>query len=314
MAIEGVLNLVFFLIAFRRNELANRCSFYHPFASLKVTFTKLAGLFAVSAVLLLPGLSLAVDVGSVLRIKPEGEILRADFRFLLPAKRSPSAVIVLCPGQNDDGQWLLKDERWKTFARDQNLGVVVPGFASPDADLESGRGYFLAERGSGQMLLKALSAAGWADRPLVLYGFSGGAHFAMSFAAWAPEKVRGFCAYSFGWWTPPPENLRCPALIACGQADASRYGASFAYFQAGRRDGRPWAWVSLDKQDHARSEALDSFVREYFHAVLASSDKDRVIVDNILKQPSDESRERRLTSSVLPSKAVLGPWRILHRP
>jgi len=179
----------------------------------------------------------AAGAENILKLKPAGEIRRADFRCF--SKQRPAAVLVLCPGQNGDGADFLADEKWKTFAKENNLALLVPGFVSDDADLKSGKGYFVASRGSGKMLLEALKQAGWADAPLLLYGFSGGAHFTVSFAAWSPGKVLGFCAYSFGWWVPPPGKLQCPALIACGQFDAVRYGSSFAYFQTGRRQGSP---------------------------------------------------------------------------
>ena len=114
----------------------------------------------------------------------------------------------------------------------------------------------------------AIATTGLGDLPVYLYGFSGGAHFARSFAAWRPERVAGFCAYSFAWWQPPPEELRSPAVIVCGQADGTRYGASQAYFQAGRKQGKPWTWVSLEGLGHEPSGELDEFVRGYFAAVM----------------------------------------------
>jgi len=249
-----------------------------------------------------------------INIKPEGEIRRAEFHCLSFSKRPPSAVLVLCPGQNGDGADFLADEQWKSFAKAHNLALLIPGFVSDDEDLKSGRGYFVASRGSGKMLLEALRKAGWADAPLLLYGFSGGAHFTISFAAWSPGKVLGFCAYSFGWWTPPPENLTCPALIACGQFDAVRYGSSFAYFQAGRRQGKPWAWTSIKGQEHDRCPKLDSFVREYFQSLLVSSTEKQVTVDNVRKSLMKRTACDPLATSVLPSETILESWRSLHHP
>jgi hypothetical protein len=164
------------------------------------------------------------------------------------------------------------------------------------------------------MLLEALKQAGWSDVPLLLYGFSGGAHFTISFAAWSPGKVLGFCAYSFGWWNPPPGNLRCPALIACGQFDAVRYGSSFAYFQAGRRQGSPWTWASIEAQEHDRCPKLDAFVREYFQSLLHSPLEDQVTVDNVRKSLMKRTACDPLTTSVLPSETILESWRALHHP
>lgn len=223
-------------------------------------------------------------------------------------------MLVLCPGQNGDGADLVSDEKWRTFSEANNLAILVPGFVSGDEDLKSGKGYFVASRGSGKLLLEALNKCGWSDVPLLLYGFSGGAHFTISFAAWSPGNVLGLCAYSFGWWSPPPENLRCPALIACGQFDAVRYGSSFGYFQAGRRQGKPWAWASLEAQEHDRCPKLDDFVREYFRSLLHSSIKQQVTVDNVRKSLVKGSTCDPLTTSVLPCEAVLTSWQSLHHP
>ncbi|MFA7235170.1 MAG: hypothetical protein WC076_13785, partial [Terrimicrobiaceae bacterium] len=57
-------------------------------------------LLLVGALLALPPLRAA---DTVKMLKPSGEIRRADFRCLSFSKRPPSAVLVLCPGQNGDG-------------------------------------------------------------------------------------------------------------------------------------------------------------------------------------------------------------------
>ena len=250
----------------------------------------------------------------VLLLRPADEIARAEFRHAKFSNKAPKAVLVLCPGQNGDGAEFLADEKWKAFAKANNLAIMIPGFVSDDEALKSGRGYFVASHGSGKMLIEALKKCGWADVPLLLYGFSGGAHFTTSFAAWSPTKVLGFCAYSFGWWSPPAENLRCPALVACGQFDAARYGSSFSYFQAGRRTGKPWAWASIEAQEHDRCPKLDAFVREYFGSLLHSPVKDQVTVDNVRRTLVKGSACDSLTTSVLPCEAVLASWQSLHHP
>lgn len=250
----------------------------------------------------------------VLKLTPAGDIQRVEFRCLSFSNRPPSAVLVLCPGQNGDGAEFLTGEEWKTFAKTNNLALLIPGFVSGDEELKAGRGYFVASRGSGKMLLEALELAGWSDVPLLLYGFSGGAHFTVSFSAWSPGNVLGFCAYSFGWWSPPPANLQCPAIIACGQFDAARYGSSFAYFQAGRRQGSPWAWASIEGQEHDPCPRLENFVREYFRSLLDPQVGAQVTVDNVRKTLLKGSACDPLTTSVLPCEAVLASWQSLHHP
>lgn len=249
----------------------------------------------------------------VIAFAPDREILESSFRVESFSEK-PRAVLVLCAGQNGDGREFVANAQWRDFCRRSGLALVVPHFVSADADLLAGRGYFRAERGSGACLLRAVEQAGWGELPLLVYGFSGGAHFAMSFAAFAPERVAAFCAYSFAWWSEPPRELNCPALIACGQFDGRRYGASFAYFQDGRRDGKPWAWVSVEGIDHAPSPELEAFVRGFFEAALRARSSDRVAVDNIRETVLEERASEGLTTSILPSEKIFASWREVHHP
>lgn len=215
---------------------------------------------------------------------------------------------------------MLDEEAWRSFARKNHLAMVGLRFVSADEDLSNSRGYFVAERGSGALLEKGLDQAGLGGLPIFIYGFSGGAHFAMSFAAWRPAQLRGFCAYSFSWWSPPPKELTCPALIVCGQNDGTRYGASLAYFQAGRAQGKPWAWVSLEGLGHQSSDELDEFVREYFSAILQEKTKDGradaepVSVNNMTEKLLDNMQVRDVGVSVLPGLEVFPAWKELHHP
>lgn len=250
----------------------------------------------------------------VIRAEGTSEVPRADFKCLSPSTGKPSGVLVLCPGQNGDGEELWTDLKWRAFAEQGHLALIVAAFASPDEELREGRGYFDASRGSGRMLEAILKEAGWEGLPLVLYGFSGGAHFAMTFAAWAPARVSAFCAYSFGWWRRPPEGLLCPAIVACGQLDGTRYGAAFEFFQIGRTMGKPWIWVSIRERNHSPCAELDDFVREFFSAILDANPKFQLVVDNVRKTAVDPRQTDSLTTSVLPSSHLLPEWRRIHQP
>lgn len=231
---------------------------------------------------------------------------------------------------------MVQSAAWREFAAREGLDLVGMRFVSSDEDLKNGRGYFVASRGSGALLEEGLKKAGLEGLPIYLYGFSGGAHFAMSFAAWRPERVAGFCAYSFAWWSPPPPELRCPALIVCGQADGTRYGSSLAYFQAGRKAGKPWTWVSLKDTPHAPNAELDEFVREYFSFVLkagkAASGNGRLgesdlgqglekqpeaastLVDNMTERVVSVGEKEAVATSVLPGSDLWLRWRKVHHP
>jgi predicted esterase len=264
--------------------------------------------------------------------------------------RSPAktkGVLVLCPGQNGSSEGFLREKIWQEFAEREGFALVGFQFVSGDEDLKNGRGYFVASRGSGKLLEEGLAKAGLAELPVFLYGFSGGAHFAMSVAAWRPERVAAFCAYSFAWWKAPPEELKCPALIVCGQEDGTRYGASLAYFQAGRGQGKRWAWVSLEGKAHEPSAELDEFVRRYFSKVVRHNGAERhsqterlprrgegetesklhqssrrddeggkgaVSVDNMTEKIVVGDRANDVGVSVLPSADLLPEWRKLHHP
>jgi len=256
-------------------------------------------------------------------------------------------VLVLCPGQNGSSEELLREKGWRDFADREGLALAGFRFVSADEDLKDGRGYFAASRGSGELLKEGLAKAGLGSVPVFLYGFSGGAHFAMSFAAWRPERVAGFCAYSFAWWAAPPAELKCPALIVCGQEDGTRYGAGLAYFQAGRRQGKPWAWVSLCGLGHEPSGELDEFVRTYFSEILRFTKPERsgdslfrirgtarrareawqrnegnketwqkgtLAADNMTGKIVEGSRANDVGASVLPGAELASKWRKLHHP
>ncbi|MDD4017067.1 MAG: hypothetical protein PHV28_03895 [Kiritimatiellae bacterium] len=103
---------------------------------------------------------------------------------------------------------------------------------------------------------------------LLLYGFSGGAHFAARFAEWKPERVAAWCAYSAGWWDEPKTSDNMPpGIVACGEADG-RLGASLSYFKQGRAAGKPWLWIGVPGNGHSPDGRVEAFVRDYFSAVL----------------------------------------------
>lgn len=227
---------------------------------------------------------------------------------------NPVGALVLCPGQNCSSREQLDLPAWREFARRERLVLVGICFQSADSDLKSGRGYYMAGRGSGTLLEEGLRRAGLEEVPLLLYGFSGGAHFARSFASFRPDRVMAFCAYSFAWSSPPASDLKCPALIVCGEADGTRYGSTVEYFQSGRSMGMPWTWVSLEETSHRPHAGLDDFVRTYFSAILAESPKNEIRVDNMTECVVTNRADNDVATSVLPSEALLEAWKEIHHP
>lgn len=179
-----------------------------------------------------------------------------------------SAVLVLTPGCNGNGEALAASPSWQAFAKERNLALVGVSFASELDDLHNGSGYYYAGNGSGRLLLDALDRLFVRNMSFLLYGFSGGAHFTARFAEWKPERTAAWCAYSAGWWDDPtPSDIMPPGIVVCGEDD-ERLGASLAYFKQGRARGKPWLWIGVPGNGHSPDGRVEAFVRNYFSAIL----------------------------------------------
>jgi hypothetical protein len=226
--------------------------------------------------------------------------------------------LVLCPGFNGNGGDWIKNPVWQEFARQHDLGLAGLSFASDGDLLRKGKGYYYPEQGSGQLLLDGLHQAFDPDVPLLLYGFSGGAHFSSGFVEWKPERVLGWCAYSAEWWeNPSKSNLSPPGIVACGDED-ERYGASLTYFKQGRALGKPWLWISVPKNGHAISPSVEDFVRHYFAALLSAhgSTASGQWVDIDFRTKAEEATIRNQPSLTgwLPDSQLLSEWQTVHQP
>jgi len=235
----------------------------------------------------------------------------AEVSFYQPHDE-PRAILVLCPGENGNGRELIKRAEWRSFAEKEHLLLVGIHFESPHDLLFLGKGYFYAEQGSGNLLLKAIDNVCKKTLPILMYGSSGGAHFVSSFANWHSERVIAWCAYSAGWWEPPHTNVTTNCgIIACGEADGVRYDASLAYFRQGRALGKHWTWVSLMDAGHEWSPALEAFSRFYFAAVVNQQAKG--IWYDVMKKTSCNGYPAHPTLAVwLPNADVAKVWCSLH--
>lgn len=250
-----------------------------------------------------------------IRLNPAPNMTRAELHYIKTVP-NPKAVLVLCPGCNGSGDGLIRSPEWIEFAKKNRLGLVGLSFASEIEAIHDGTGYYYASKGSGEKLLEGIRQIYGRELPLLLYGFSGGAHFTSRFEEWNPEEVLAWCAYSAGWWDTPKVNAASPpGIVACGDAD-SRYGASLIYFKQGRAVGKQWLWVSLPNVAHNGSATLDDFVRQYFSKILSSSKKLPVWVDIDKKTEvlaTDETVHPSLTGW-LPDNKLLDDWRKIHEP
>ncbi len=233
-----------------------------------------------------------------------------------PVTGEETAVLVLAPGMNGDGRFFLGEAAWVDFATEHQLGIIALAFRSAGDNMYNSqrRGYYWPEQGSGDALLDAIRNAYGKDLPILIYGFSGGAHFTSRFTEWVPERVQVWAAYSAQFWdSPVAHETMPPGIVACGEYDGPRWFPSFAYFYEGRMHGKPWTWVSISQTGHARNRAFEQFVRDYFATVL-SGEFSPVYVDvDTLEagdSPGDFLQPELLT--YLPSKSLKPAWLAIH--
>lgn len=251
----------------------------------------------------------------LLKLTPPPGMTRADL-FYRPQSTTPRGVLVLSPGANGSGESYLRSADWIQFAKEHDLGIVGLSFASNGEDLHNGKGYYYAGNGSGKTLLEGIRQIYGRELPLVLYGFSGGAHFSGRFAEWAPEKVLAWCAYSAGWWEEPKvAKVATIGLIACGDEDP-RYGACLMYFKQGRAAGRNWCWLSVPRNGHSPDPAAIRVIRRYLSLCLSSSSREGIYVDVDLETETSAGEAVKMPSLTawLPDRGLFDLWREVHRP
>jgi predicted esterase len=258
-----------------------------------------------------------VQAGEITKqtLLPARGMTRAELYVVQPVD-NPVAVLVLAPGCNGDGKYLACDPSWIDFAKNNRLALVGLSFASTDEDIQTGKGYYYASSGSGTVLLNALDTLFKKPLPLLLYGFSGGAHFTSRFVEWKPERVISWCAYSAGWWDAPHVSTNMPpGIVACGEND-ERLGASLAYFKQGRAAGKPWLWIEVRANGHTQAKEVDAFVKEYFKTCLSqaatpTTDGTWVDIDSLDVLSDDPTKQNNFYSGWLPRKGLFESWRKL---
>ncbi len=234
------------------------------------------------------------------------------------------AILILAPGMNTDGAFFLKEAPWMEFAKRNNLGVIALNYSSSEEDLyQRGKGYYWPEQGSGQALLDEIKRVYGKDLPIILYGFSGGAQFVSRFVDWCPDRIIAWCAYSAQFWDYPKEGTKLTkarGIVACGDQDGLRWQPSFAFYYQGRKDKRPWIWVSISNTGHNRSAKFERFVRQFFDEELAIWRGDKKPADDIYSDISNSDNELLLLSEQpelecpFRSKEILDSWKKIQAP
>lgn len=250
-----------------------------------------------------------------LTMEPSLNMMRAELCYFKPSGK-PRAVLVLAAGWNSRGDGLMGQTEWRVFATKNNLGLVGLSFASERPALLDGTGYYYASKGSGQLLLDGIERIFGEPLPLLLYGFSGGAHFTTRFVEWAPERVLGWCASGAGWYDKPTINPASPpGIISSGDEDLA-YGPAIGYFMQGRLEGKPWLWLPLANTDHIITPQLDSFAREYFSVILNANPKAGAHVDIHLRSLINEDAPKLTPkrTGFLPDRSLFEAWVAAQQP
>ena len=230
-------------------------------------------------------------------------------------KQKAEGILVLLPGYNGNGAKMLLEPKWRNFARENNLILGAFTFVSDPDLLREGGGYYDTAKCSGDAAVDALRRIGGGKLPVFIYGFSGGAHFAANFAESHPRAVRGWCAASFDEKNrakPKIDNVknRPPGIVACGTAD-SRIDSARNYYFKGRKAERKWTWLEVPGLAHARSDAVESFARNYFIALLNRKEKGVWIDTGSRKDISYSSESAQNKMTWLPDAGLADEWRRL---
>lgn len=241
-----------------------------------------------------------------------------DYLDDVPAK-SAKGLLVLAPGFNGNGAQMLAEPAWADFARDRRLVLSALSFVSEPALLEDGGGYYDTTRGSGRIATDALRRIGAGGLPVFLYGFSGGAHFTASFAENFPAHLAGWCAASFAEKKSGAVNAALsaaqapPGIVACGAEDP-RLGKAVSHFHRGRELNRRWTWIEVPGLAHARHPELESFVRDWFAALLAKPRAPGLWVDiGSAEDAAHSATTAKTLLAWLPDAALRERWAAICR-
>lgn len=155
----------------------------------------------------------------------------AEFAIWLPGGiETYRGVLYLGPGYESSSIPFMEETRWQELAREHKLVILTSCMFSRDEEGIAGP-YWMAEHGSGQALLNALSYFAKESKhpeienaPLAMWGHSAGGQFGYAFACWKPERVITFVAIKGGYYLAEASEkvLKMPALWFVGEFDEPR--------------------------------------------------------------------------------------------
>jgi dienelactone hydrolase len=187
-----------------------------------------------------------------------------------------SGVLLLQPGINAPGERHVSEPEWQDFARKHRLVIMGVGFKAVGVDTRT-TGYYYPEQGSGPAMMQAIEAVcaktGIPKQPVLVFGFSGGAHFGHRFALWKPEMVRAYAVYAAGWWEKPTAALKnIPGLVSWGSEDY-RKTATGDFAREALRLGLPVISCEFSGLGHAVDGRVTRLVQTFFEQTLLMPQK-----------------------------------------
>ena len=204
----------------------------------------------------------------------------AAFRFWSPdGAGSLRGLVVLVPGSNCDGRWMVEDGFWQDFARRHEFGLVGCLFKDRPHDNMNIEEYARASAGSGQALLDAIcefaaraNNPGIADAPLLLWGHSAGGEFNYEFACWKPERVLAFVVNKGGYYFTHLASAAArlvPGIFFVGERDEKfRVDSIRGLFSVNREAGALWTLAVEPDVAHEVGKTRE-LAASYFEAVIA---------------------------------------------
>lgn len=157
-------------------------------------------------------------------------------------------VLVYFGGRNCSGKKEASGIRgWGRWADANGIFLACPGFRD-DA-------YWKPQSWSGKALFDGLAKIRQkyriCDRKVLYYGYSAGAQCSNLFAAWKPERTRGWVSHACGVFHEPKASLRnILGVVTCGDADAYRYILGRRFVERYKRMGAVIIWRSLPNIPH----------------------------------------------------------------
>ena len=196
----------------------------------------------------------------------------AVFRFWVPEKINPRAILVLSPHSNGNGLHLSNIDEWKEFAEKEKL-ILVGTHLTSKLSVDS----YINSKTTGDALLLAITKVMEKrnldtnnDLPILLRGFSGGGSFSFYFSQFFPKRTLAFANIKGPIVIKEikDENKNVPGIVIIGEEDVVvRNEQAKSAFSLFREAGAFWCFAEEPKTGHIIGES-DELVRSFFSEIL----------------------------------------------